>query len=70
MKKVLTAVLLLAMGAFALHAQQKPPSPEELTALQGRNAATSHQIQQQQQERPARGQPERGKDKDKDKEQQ
>jgi len=33
MKKVLTAVVLVAMGTFAL-AQQKPPSPEELTGLQ------------------------------------
>jgi tetratricopeptide (TPR) repeat protein len=34
MKNVLTAVLGLAMGTFALNAQLKPPSPEELTGLQ------------------------------------
>jgi tetratricopeptide (TPR) repeat protein len=34
MKKVLTAVALVAMGTFALNAQPKPPSPEELTGLQ------------------------------------
>jgi|SRR5579864_6256174 len=35
MKKVFTAVALLAMGTLLLSAQPKPPSPEELKALQG-----------------------------------
>jgi tetratricopeptide (TPR) repeat protein len=34
MKKVFTAGALLAMGTLLLTAQQKPPAPEELTALQ------------------------------------
>src|SRR5580704_8100369 len=34
MKKVFTAVALLAMGTLLLNAQQKPPAPDELKALQ------------------------------------
>ena len=34
MKKVLTAVALLAMGSLLLNAQPKPPAPDELKALQ------------------------------------
>ena len=34
MKKVFTAVTLMAMGTLLLSAQPKPPTPEELKALQ------------------------------------
>jgi tetratricopeptide (TPR) repeat protein len=41
MKKVITAVALLAIGSLLLTAQQNPPPPEELKALQAIvNAAT------------------------------
>jgi tetratricopeptide (TPR) repeat protein len=41
MKNVLTAVALLAIGTLWLTAQPKPPSPDELKALQGILAATT-----------------------------
>ena len=41
MKKVFTAAALLAMGTLLLPAQQKPPTPEELTALQAIVNATT-----------------------------
>jgi len=41
MKKVFTAVALLAMGTMLLTAQQAPPSPDELKALQAIVNATT-----------------------------
>ncbi|MCU1339419.1 MAG: hypothetical protein JWO19_5000 [Bryobacterales bacterium] len=41
MKKVITAVALLAMGTLLLTAQQNPPSPDELKALQAIVNATT-----------------------------
>jgi tetratricopeptide (TPR) repeat protein len=41
MKKVFTAGALLAMGTLMLTAQPKPPSPEEMKALQGILNATT-----------------------------